>query len=179
VRRIQLSLPSVSSFRLESSYPFRLSFTTFSPPVETDFPPTAGLPSDTKHWSQLPPPSLPFDLPDHAQVDLGLTRKVWTKANGTPAEVVQCVGPALTCVADGEDSTTRAWYSAVELVDMDDFRARSGRGEGCKPGEKRWAVETVLVGEMVLGKGPTAGIGPSFGPEVARGLLACSVRFPL
>lgn len=169
----------MSSFRLKSSYPFRISFTTFSPPVETDFPATAGVPSDTKTWSQLPPPSLPFDLPDHKEVEVGLIRKVWTKTHGTPTEVVQRVGPALSCVADsggGESSTTRAWYSAVELVDMDDYRARSGRGEGCRPGEKRWAVETVVVGEMVLGKGATMGIEPSFGPETARGLLACSVR---
>lgn len=134
------------------------------------------MPSDTKSWSSLPPPSLPFDLPDSKEVEIGLCRKVWTIAHGTSAEVVQRVGPALALVPLGsEESTTRAWYSAVELVDMDSFRARTGRGEGCRPGEKRWAVETILVGEMVLGKGATAGIGPSFGPEAARGLLACSV----
>jgi hypothetical protein len=119
----------------------------------------------------VPPSGLEADLPNLAKIDLNLERRVTTTARGATQSFVQTVGPAFAFAHE-----RRVWYGPAELLDMDDYARRTGGARDCKPGEKRWAMETVVVGEMLLGKLGTHGISPSFGPDVTRGLLNCSVR---
>lgn len=113
------------------------------------------------------------DLPKLSSIDLFLQRRVWAKAKGGSDTFFQRVGPATTF------DQSRTWYSSAELVDMDEYRRRTGGAKECKPGEKRYGVEMVVVGEMCFGRGGTSGIGPAFGTNITRGLLECSVRPPL
>lgn len=159
-------MPSVPIGRF---YPFRLSLLTLSAPVSTHQTPT--LWSDIKKWTRTPPSELEADLPDLAKIDLNLERQVTTTARGATQSFVQTVGPAFAFAHE-----RRVWYGPAELLDMDDYNRQTGGARDCKPGEKRWAIETVIIGEMLLGKLGTHGISPSFGPEVTRGLLMCSVR---
>lgn len=135
---------------------------------------SATLLTNSKCWSTVSPPSPPFDLPDLALVELTLKRRVWTKCKTSTEEVLQSVGPVVDFALEN-----RRWFSAAELVQTDALKSERGGLTDCRPGETRWGVELVVVGEMEIGQGPTGGVGPSFGLETTKGMLECLVSVPL
>lgn len=171
---LQFSIPSLPSISVESKIPYRLSLLTLSPPVIVDLSLSAPLKTTPKAWSTVPPPSPPFDLPDLTRVELTLKRRVWTKCKTSTEVVLQSVGPVVGLALE-----KRRWFSGAELVQMDDLKKDRGGLKDCKLGETRWGVEIVVVGELEIGKGPTGGVGPSFGLETTKGMLGCSVSVSL
>jgi hypothetical protein len=87
---------------------------------------------------------------------------------------LQSVGPVVDLALE-----KRRWFSDAELVQMNDLKKDRAGLKDCKLGETRWGVEIVVVGELEIGKGPTGGVGPSFGLETTKGMLECSVSVSL